>query len=175
MITKGRNGKNQTGFTLIEVMIAAVVLSIALLGFMALVPTVAQLSETAGESNAALAASHQLSEAIRQYADSDFGYVYRAYNSATTDDPNGTGTAPGATFTVSGLPTAVGTVTFYTDENENEPKVGLPNRDLNNNGLTTDADVSADYTVLPFKITVTWSDQRKLQQQTEIFSQVIDY
>ena len=175
--------RDRSGFTLIEVMIAAIVLAVAILGLMSLIPTVTQLTETTQEGNLALNASLQMSEAIRQYADADFVYVWKAYNGITADDPNGAGTAPGNVFSVSGLQNAagssqVGSITFYTDENGTgnaalNAKLGMP-KDLDSVPGTS-ADVSATYTLLPFRIAVDWKDHSGHPRHTEIFSQVASY
>ena len=173
----------RSGFTLLEVMIAAVVLAVAILGLMSLIPTVTQLTETTEEGNLALNASLQVSEAIRQYADQSFAYTWMAYNSNPAVDPNGVSTAPGATFSVSGLTNSagssqVGTITFYTDENGTgnaalDAKLGMP-KDLDSKAAVS-SDVSATYTLLPFRIAVDWRDPFGHPRHTEIFSQVASY
>lgn len=179
---------SRAGFTLLEVMLACVLMSIAVLALMALIPTTTQLTETTEESNLAMQASHQLSEAIRQYADKDFSYVWKAYNSDPSDDPNGAGTAPGNTFSIPGLTATsesvggkVGSIIFFTDETLNTAesnKVGLPNKDLNGDGDDFDVDVvtvAPTYALLPYEIAVDWKDHAGLIRHTEIFSQVADY
>ena len=183
----------RAGFTLLEVMLACLLMGTAVLALMALIPETVMLTETTEEGNLAMQASLQVSEAVRQYADQNFAYVWRVYNSAPADDPNGAGTAPvlpflapGNTFTVGLAPnqlenaagsTAVGTVTFFTDETLNTTasnKVGLP-KDLDGDNAVTNTDVSATYTLLPFEVAVDWKDRRGLIRHTEIFSQVVDY
>lgn len=167
------------GFTLIEVMIAAFLISVGVLAMMALIPTSTRLTETTQDGNLAMNGILQTSEAIAQYARQDFDYVWRAYNTNPNDDPNGTGTAPGATFAVTGLQDAsgsnvVGSITFFIDETVTDTRVGLP-RDLNRNGVSTDTDVSGSYTLLPFVIAVDWKDGRGLMRHSEIVSQVAEY
>ena len=178
---------SRAGFTLLEVMLACVLMSIAVLALMALIPTTTQLTETTEESNLAMQASHQISEAIRQYADKDFAYVWKAYNSDPSDDPNGAGTALGNTFSIPGLTATsesvggmVGSITFFTDETLNTAtsnKAGLP-KDLNGDGDDADVDVvtvAPTYALLPYEIAVDWKDHAGLIRHTEIFSQVADY
>ena len=169
----------RSGFTLIELMIAASLLSLAVLGLMGLIPMVTNLSETAQDTNLATAAIQQTAEAIRQYSDASFAYVWRDYNSTASDDPNGSGTAPGATFAVSGLyntagNTTVGSITFYVNETVTNTTIGLP-KDLNGDSDSSDTDVSGSYTILPFTVSVDWKDRAGLQRHLEISSQVVDY
>ena len=71
-----------------------------------------------------------------------------------------------------------GTITFYTDENGTgdttlDAKLGLP-KDLD--GIAgRSPDVSATYTLLPFRIAVDWKDHRGHPRHTEVFSQVVSY
>lgn len=177
-----RAPRSRAGFTLLEVMLACVLMAVAVLGLMALIPSTTALTETTQESNLALNASLQVAEAVRQYADAHFAYVWRAYNSDPSDDPSGAGTAPGATFSIDGLVNAsgtsdVGTLTFFIDETETSAeavKAGLP-KDLNRDGDDTDVDVSGSFTLLPYRISVQFQDHNGLQRNTEIFSQVSDY
>lgn len=162
-------------------MIAAVLLATAVLGLMSLAPRVASLTETVNEDDIALAAQHQVSEAIRQYADQSFDYLLRAFNVSMADDPNGPNTAPyHGTFSVDGLYDAtgssnVGLITFYTDETMIVPELGLP-KDLNNSGdPPSDTDVSGDYVLLPFEIRVTWVDHRGIERHKEVISQAAGY
>ena len=174
--------RSRAGFTLLEVMLACLLMTVAVLALMALIPETVQLTETTEEGNLALQSCHQMSEAIRQYADKDFAYVWRAYNSDASDDPNGANSALGNTFSVAGLETAagssvVGTITFFTDETENTAtsnKAGLP-KDLNGDSDAADADVSATYTLLPYEVSVDWQDHAGRARHTELFSQVADY
>ena len=78
----------RSGFTLVEVMIAAVVLTVAVLGLMSLGPQIAGLTEASEDSNLARAGVHQVAEAIRQYADQSFAYTWRAFNTLTGDKGN---------------------------------------------------------------------------------------
>ena len=175
---------NRAGFTLIEVMIAAVVMAGAVLGLAALIPTITLQTEMARESNVAMAAVNQITEAIRQYADDDFLYVLRAYNNDPSDDPNGSGSAPGNTFTVSAPPdylydqygsAQVGTVTFYLDETATAPRVGLPGADLDGDPLTDSPDISTTYALLPFTVSVDWKSRNGTVRHVEVSSQVVDY
>lgn len=171
--------RSRAGFTLLEVMLACILMAVAVLGLMALIPTTAQMTETTEEGNLSMQACHQMSEAIRQYADKDFAYVWRVYNSVSSDDPNGIGTAPGAAFSIEGLLNATGTsdvgsITFYTDETAVVDEVGLP-KDLNGDGDANDTDVSGDFELLPYRMSVSWKDQRGLLRSQDFFSQVADY
>jgi prepilin-type N-terminal cleavage/methylation domain-containing protein len=170
---------HRAGFTLIEVMLAAVIMAGAVLGLAALIPTVALQTEVAHESNLAMAATHQITEAIRQYADDGWLYVWRAYNADPSDDPNGSGTAAGNAFAVAGLTgpysmTQVGTVTFHLDETATNARVGLP-KDLDGDGLATTMDVSATYALLPFTVSVDWKGRNGTIRHVEVSSQVVDY
>lgn len=172
---------NRAGFTLIEVMIAAVIMAGAVLGLAALIPTITLQTEVAHESNLAMAAVNQVTEAIRQYADDDFLYVLRAYNDNPADDPNADHSgAPGNTFTVDDLynqygSALVGTITFHLDETATEPRVGLPGQDLDGDGLFTSTDVSATYALLPFTVSVDWKCRNGTIRHVEVSSQVVDY
>ena len=170
---------HRPGFTLIEVMIAAVILAGAVLGMAALIPSVTLNTEVTQESNLAMAAAHQMAEAVRQYADDSYAWTWRAYNDDASDDPSGIGSAPGSTFTVSGLVAAdgslqVGTVAFYLDETATDDRVGLP-KDLDGDGAATSVDVSTSYTLMPFTISVDWLGRNGLIRHLEVSSQAVDY
>ncbi len=171
---------SRAGFTLIEVMIAAVIMAGAVLGLASLIPTITLQTEVARESNVAMATANQMAESIRQYADDAWLYVWRAYNADPADDPNGNGTAPGNAFPVTGLygqygGAQVGTITFHIDETADEPRVGLPGKDLDGDGLFTSTDVSANYALLPFTISIDWKGRTGMMRHAEVSSQVVDY
>ncbi len=112
-----------------------------------------------------------------------FEELYLLYNDNTDDDPDGPGTAPGATFKVEGLrpregETAVGFILMPSlegklRENLNIPELGLP-RDLNGDLVIDALDHAEDYKVLPIQIRVEWtgSSGDGHLQMTSMFSAV---
>lgn len=174
-------GASETGFTLLELMIAVVVIVVAFFGLLLSLHYGNVLNETARQLQAAHDGARQALEAVRAY---EFEYIYRAFNADTSDDPNGPGTAEAALFPLNTatndgignnfavpdlvpLPSdpdgvvgaiifpeaTVGGVTVLSEQGQ-DPFLGI--LDLNGNGSTNDQDVSDDYVLLPVTVMVQW-------------------
>ena len=163
----GRTGKRCSGFSLVELAIAIVVLVVALGGLSGTVVSTARLARA--NEQRALA-----DEALRRLAAelhvTPFGDIFAAYNTDPADDPDGPNTGPGGAFDVQGLRPllddpdgAVGAIVFPTmveagdlqlREDVALPELGMP-RDLNGDGVDA-LDHSDDYLVLPVSLEIEW-------------------
>lgn len=163
--TAGRSHSN-SGFTLVEVVIAAVVLVLALLGAMGTLTQVMML----GESNLESAIAHQAARSmVERLQSTPFDEVFQRFNEDPSDDPDGDGTAEGMHFAVPGLdprrddadgfcgmvlmPATDGTELIETLE---DTAFGMP-RDLNGNGVVDGNDHALDKVILPIRVQVQWT------------------
>lgn len=130
-----------SGFTLLEVTVGIVFLSVAFLGF----STILIQNESAHERSAQRAAvANALSRVAEQVRGTSFSEIAASYD--------------GHTFTIDEV-SGSGTVTVYVDETDGSPGaalLGLP-RDLDGDGSASTTDVSASYLLLPVKIEGTWT------------------
>jgi len=158
----------RSGFTLVEVMIAFVLLSVAMMGFSR---SVVSSMVAAGSDTEIRAASEASRAVLERLAGSEFSDIFRLYNGNDADDPGGAGTAPGATFDVAGLDARaddadgqVGEIVlpivevagvWQLREDLDMPELGLP-RDLSGDGDIDDQDHSLDYVILPARVRIEW-------------------
>jgi len=82
--------RSQSGFTLLELMVAVVVIVVAFFGLLLSLHYGNVLNETARQLQSAHYAARQALEAVKAY---DFAFTYRCFDASITDDPNGPGTA----------------------------------------------------------------------------------
>jgi prepilin-type N-terminal cleavage/methylation domain-containing protein len=82
--------RSQSGFTLLELMVAVVVIVVAFFGLLLSLHYGSVLNESARQLQSAHYAARQALEAVKAY---DFAFAYRCFNAGTGDDPNGPGTA----------------------------------------------------------------------------------
>jgi len=155
----------RAGFTLIELTVAISVLVIALCATASTVVTTGSLNKQSHESAVARKAAESMMEALRN---TPFATVFASYNSATSDDPLGPGSAPGSNFAVPGLtpikgaPGGMAGQIFFPSagpalrENVVDATLGMP-RDLTGDILMDSFDHAADYRVLPVRVRVTWT------------------
>ncbi|MGH7294607.1 MAG: type IV pilus modification PilV family protein, partial [Polyangiaceae bacterium] len=127
-----RRTESERGFTILEVLIAAVVIAVGLLGLMSTISNSLQLSQTSRETQIATTAAQNKVEEIRDLAQSTttFAIVMTTFANQTFDVD---GLAP--------MPSnlkAHGVVTFLS-EPEAAAAFGLASVDLNGNGVTTDS------------------------------------
>ncbi len=80
----------QAGFTLLELMVAVVVIVVAFFGLLLSLHYGSVLNETSRQMQSAHAAARQALEAVRAY---EIELIYRSFNADTNDDPNGPGMA----------------------------------------------------------------------------------
>ena len=160
--TRGIRG----GYTLVELTVAVMVMTITLGGICSSLLSTVSLSRTNHQTSVALDAARSRIEAMRGEI---FEEIFLLYNADPQDDPDGPGTGPGNTFSVAGLDPQrddpdgfVGEITFPGDgfvlleeAKWNDPELGMP-RDLNSDGSRNGANRANDYTVLPVRVTVEW-------------------
>lgn len=155
--------------TLLEIAIAMPITLVALGVLVQLLFSGAGLRESGRASWQASSAAQDTLERMRN---EDFGSLFVMYNSDPFDDPNGPGTAPGATFEVEGLTGVdgepVGEVILPTwnsgsevvpvwelREDRDDPVAGTP-RDLNGDSRIDADDHSGDYSLLPILVRLRW-------------------
>jgi len=153
--------------TLLEVMIAMVVLLVAVTGTMATISSVGVLTDSSHQSAVAFAGAQRTLEELQGVT---FSEIFARYNSDPSDD---VGMSPGPNFTVDGLDPqksdadgAVGEILFpVTDaaptalfEDLDDSTFGLP-LDLNGDGTIDGLDHSGDYQLLPVRVRVEWRDR----------------
>lgn len=154
------------GFTLIEVMVALLVLTVAVQILSSTVTASISYSRVKRERGAAVIAATNVIEEMHAIP---FYDLFATYNADPSDDPFGPGTAPGSVFEVDELEpvdgvTPVGRIEFPTDaagilrETVVDDRMGTP-RDLNGDMLINGQDCRADYLVLPVVVTVEWKSK----------------
>ena len=170
-------GGRRAGFGLVEILIATLIVSLALVGFADTIFQGQILETLAREEAIALNAARQQME--RLYGESadpiSFSRIFARYNSSGTDDPGGAGTAPGPAFAVAGLSlpsgaSYAGSIEFPANdaapdvlrEDLPDAKFGTP-MDLNGDGVIDSASHSGDYKVLPVRIRVTWRSGKAIR------------
>jgi type II secretory pathway pseudopilin PulG len=155
----------QGGWTFVEVMIALVVLTVGVVSFLVSLTSSMQLSAAAHERDLAINAARQLLERMQTET---FSEVFTRHNDDPSDDPGGTGTAPGSNFAVTGLDAkssdgdgCPGKILFPTSGGElrediSDSLLGMP-RDLNGDGNVDSNDHAGDYILLPVLVRVEWT------------------
>jgi type II secretory pathway pseudopilin PulG len=153
---------------LIEVMVAASVMVVGLMGFLQVLVLGLGSSSANREADLATDAARQLVETMQSETFTD---LFRRYNADPSDDPGGVATAPGANFTVPGLDPIQGDPDGFVGqvilpsmwvvgvesvrEDVQSPSLGMP-RDLNGDGVVDNASHSADYGILPVMVRLQW-------------------
>ena len=171
-----RTPNGRPGFSLVEVLIAVLVLVMALSAFVRSFVGTVQLGRSNRESAVAMEGARRAVEAL--YA-ADFSQVYALYNSDPGDDPPGG--APGPSFAVPSLAATaadadgmVGEVRFPTTGNGGglelredvvDAVLGMP-RDLNADGAIDGLDHAGDYSLLPVEVTVRWQGRSGVKDLT---------
>jgi len=168
----------EAGYTLLELMIALIVLTIAVGAISTSMASTSSLSRATEQRSIALDAALSVMEAIRA---TDPQEVFVRYNQTTVDDP-ALGASPGRYFAVPGLTLRrgdpdgfVGEIVLPGDgfqllEGGNDLELGLP-RDLNADGAIDALDHSLDYTILPVRVRIEWLGQGGFQR-IEMYTQV---
>ncbi len=162
----------RAGFSLIEMSVAAVVLTVAVCGLSGSMVSTLALDRVNHETALAEAAVRGTMERI---GGTTFAEAFARFNADPNDDAGGAGTAPGATFAVTGLTgdagALPGSITFPVGtpgelrEDVDDARLGMP-RDLNGDGVIDAADHSGNYRVLPVRVSVTWRGVRGLRTMT---------
>ncbi len=149
------------GFSLVEVLIGAIVLAIGLIGLVTALVGSMELGGSNKETARAAEAIRIVVERIRAVPPSE---IFSMFNDDPVDDPAGEGTAPGDIFP---LVTQAGRFTvqiaFPTTNVPGElredvalPEIGLP-RDLDGDGAIDDLNHAGNYVQLPTRVRVGWS------------------
>jgi type II secretory pathway pseudopilin PulG len=154
---------SSAGFSLVEVLIAFVVLVVALLGAVTSITSSALVGGANRESSLAYQAGRAMLERLQT---EPFELVFARYDADTSDDPDGT--APGMHFFVPGLDVQAndadgfcGRVVLPANgpelfENTVDAALGLP-LDLNADGVIDALDHAADAVLLPVAVEVAWT------------------
>jgi type II secretory pathway pseudopilin PulG len=162
----GRN-RRRRGMTFIELAVGIAVLIVGVLGFAQTLVSIERTHLKTRQDSRATQAARAVLEAIESVP---FNEAFRRYNLLATDDPGGTGTAPGGGFAVEGLTAPPGDadglpgeVIFPTPnaspgqlrEDVVLPELGMP-RDLDGDGVIENTSVAGAYWVLPVIVRVRW-------------------
>ena len=161
---KRRAARTRSGWTLLEIAIATVVLLILVMGFAYGLASSTTLGVVTREQGLASEACRARVEALRA---TPFQEVLARYDPSPDDDP-AEGASPGAAFDVAGLEPReddadghVGEIVFPLDEKGelredlDLPRLGLP-CDLSGEGEIDALDHSDDYRLLPVLVRVEW-------------------
>ena len=163
-----RSARGRAGFTLIDVMMAAVVLAIAISGMSGAILVGMSLNRVNHDTALAQQAARRVIEEIESRA---FSETFAAYNANVGDDGGLTSAAVGANFAVAGLEPMTGDadgmcgrVMFPTQtvgaveqlrEDVVDAALGMP-RDLNGDGLVDALDHAANFRLLPVRVRIEW-------------------
>ena len=167
------------GSSLIELLVAVSVLMVGLLTLSRSITASVDLADKNRESALATAAAQGM---VEQLFAAEFSQVFALYNGDSFDDPDGQGTAPGASFAVSGLTLQSGDadgmhgeILFPADPDLPDvlrEDVVLANQgvpiDLDLDGFVDTADHADDYRVLPVLIRVEWQDGAGRTRELEL-------
>lgn len=152
------------GFTLLEVVIALAVFSLAALALASVLFSTSRLNESNREKTLV---ENAVRTAVEQMRNEEFAEIFRRYNDDPNDDPEGPGTAAGPDFAVPGLQAVEGDadgrpgqVEFPMEgtelrEDASDPELQMP-RDLNADGIVDDQNHAGDYRILPVTVRVEW-------------------
>ena len=172
-------GRKRSGFTMVEVMVALLVLTVAVQILSSTVTASISYTRVKRERGAAVVAATNVIEEMHALP---FYDLFATYNGDPNDDPGGPDTAPGARFGVDGLTPLpgdefVGRIEFPAEhsrlvETVQDRRFGTP-RDLNGDLLIDGDDRSGDYLVLPVVVTVEWMSQLG-ERRFEIATMLVD-
>jgi len=178
---RGRRGSpagSEAGFTLIEVLVANVILALAILGFVHCILVGNKVNRATEERALAVVSLGRFMERMR--ADTSWKDLYDRLRPLSSESANDPGLASLAvdtslrTWPVTdyypdlGVPPSLGTVRFLVQvpttgflgvpslvESVDAPRYGLPN-DLNGDGLIDSNPRDGDYTALPVVVRLRW-------------------
>lgn len=156
------NARARRGVSLLEALIALVMFTVAVAAYAGAVASSSESSADRRASSLAAAAARDLVERMRAMPGHE---RFASFNANPADDPDGAGTAPGASFAVDGLSPvdgdpdgSVGEVQFpVTDgvlrEDMTDARLGMP-RDLDGDSLIDALSHSNDYVILPVRVRI---------------------
>jgi prepilin-type N-terminal cleavage/methylation domain-containing protein len=156
--------RRDAGFTLVEVTLAAAVLSVVVVGIIGTMTLGMEQSALAADTALAVDAARRQAELM---ASKPFSQIFALFDDVAWDDPGGAGTGFTPHFAVAGLaatnadgfaghvifPSPAGTGTLREDTSN--ASLGMP-RDLDGDGTVGSTDVSHSYKLLPAQIRVDW-------------------
>lgn len=162
--------RRAAGLTLVELIIAVAVMSVALLALVTVILVSTQLQRVTREKTLAYNAARGKIEEMRNTT--TFAEIFVRYNSSTADNP-GAGSSPGNTFDVTGLlrvqtATPVGRIDFpesggalrediHSIDSALATGLGMPSgKDLNRDGAIDSSSHNADFKILPIRIVIRW-------------------
>ncbi len=167
-IHRGKRG----GFTLLEVLVGGVVLTLGAVGMAGAMLSSLTLQRCESDAAQARVAARRVLEEL--YA-SDFREAFALYNESTQDDVGLSLVAQGCNFAVAGLrarsgdtdgqcgrvifPTLVAGGVEWLREDVIDSALGMP-RDLNADGVIDGQNRAADYELLPVRVRVEWRSAR---------------
>lgn len=167
----------RSGMTLVEVMVAVVILTVSIAMLSSTISATMSHSDDKFERQLAVEAAMNVLERMRA---EPFDELFARYNTAPGDDPGGIGSAPGKHFDVPGLDAWEGDPDGFVGEivlpasgqqlieQASLPLLGMP-RDLNGDLLVDGLDHADDYIVLPVHIRIVWrgaGGERKFEMGT---------
>lgn len=160
--------RRRGGFTLLEVMVAALVLTVAVVSSLGSMVTSYALNRTNRETSIAEDAARRILEEVRSVP---FAEAFAIYNADASDDGGLTVAARGPNFAVRGLEAAANDpdglcarVMFPSQvvggveqlrEDVVDPELGMP-QDLNGDGPVDAANHSNAYVLLPVRVRIEW-------------------
>ncbi|HTF87280.1 MAG TPA: hypothetical protein VK843_02645 [Planctomycetota bacterium] len=163
-----RPRRARAGFTLVDVMMAAVVLAVAISGVCGSIVVSMSLNRVNRDTAVAQQAARLVLEEIESRT---FNEVFAAYNADAGDNAGLLSAAPGANFVVAGLepldgdadgmcgrimfPTQVAGGVEQLREDFVDPALGMP-RDLNSDAVVDALDHATNYRVLPVRVRIEW-------------------
>ena len=176
-----RSPARTRGFTLVEIMIVLIVLTICMGMFSSTIVSTARQNRLKRETAMAAEAARRMLEILRSET---FDEVFRRYNADPADDPGGAGSAPGRGFVIEGLSAVEGDedglpgeILFPSEgpelrEDSAMEALGMP-RDLSGDAEIDADDHSADYVILPVQIRVRWQGMAGART-FDVYSQMVD-
>ncbi len=178
-VLRRRYARQRAGISLLEVLIALVMFTVAVAAYAS---AVASTSQSSAERRAASLAAAAARDVIERMRATPAHQRFASYNADPSDDPGGAGTAPGALFAVEGLSPLpgdadgfVGVVEFallegQLREDAVDARLGMP-RDLNGDTLVDGNSRASDYKLLPVCIRIEHEvrgDRRVFELHTEL-------
>ncbi len=160
-----RKRRRERGLTLFEVVIALSAMAVGLLTALKCVGWSLNVERVNRESTVAIAEAKRLLGEVRGETEAR---LFASYDADAANDPDGAGTAPGATIPLPGLgwsgANASGSCTVFLPfdstgalrEDLTIPELGLP-RDLDGDGVVDSADHRADAIFIPVAVRVRWT------------------
>lgn len=168
--SKQRN--RRSGFTLLEVLVGGVVLTLGAVGMAGAMLSSLTLQRCESDAALARAAARRV---LEELSAADFDEAFALYNQSTQDDAGLSLTARGCHFAVTGLrvrpgdadgscgrvvfPAVVAGGVEWLREDVVDAPLGMP-RDLNGDGVVNNQNRAADYQLLPVRVRVEWRGAR---------------